>query len=182
MPKILLNILTPDFSGPREILMTTGETKELPPSEETVDCYTAAWKIATRYHLEAMSILKKLKKLYPKGGMPHRHLYDLFLQIEEQQRNYKETEEQVSEVMALIRLQDEKGEDVFNLDKNGTYVHTLRILKNTYQKMQEHGLLACSDKYGDDHNLSFHYTPYNFDSKPERSFIPSDFALSKYKP
>ena len=179
IPSILLNILTPDFSGPREILMPTGETKELPLSEKSVNCYTAAWKIATRYHLSILPILKKLKQLYPQGEIPNHHLYDLFLQVERQQANYKEIEEQVSEVMALIKVKDEKGEDIFEQDENGTYVHELRVIKSTLDRMQADGLLAHDSQYTDERNLSFHYTPYNFDSTPERSFFQKILNILK---
>ncbi len=37
--------------------------------------------------------------------------------------------------------------------------------------MKGHGLLAESGEYDDQHDVSFHYTPYNFDSEPERSLF-----------
>ena len=88
VPVTLRSILTPDFSGPGEILMPTGDTKELPAATETTDCHAAAWKIASRYHLPTMPILKQLNRLYPDGEMPNSHLYGLFAQVEAQQANY----------------------------------------------------------------------------------------------
>ncbi len=168
-PAILRSILTPDFSGHREILMPMGDAKELPANRKTTSCHTAAWKIAIRYHLPMMPILRKLRGLYPDGEVPNSHLYGLFQQVEEQQANYETAEEQITEAMALIKVQDENGRDVFEKDGDGVYVHHLRLLKRTYEKMREKGLLAESDAYPDEHDLSFHYTPYNFDSEPERS-------------
>ncbi len=168
---ILRTILTPDFSGPREILMPTGDTKELPAGKKTTNCHTAAWKIATRYHLPIMPILKKIEGLYPQREMPNSHLYGLFQQVEKQQANYKTIEEQVTEAMALIRIQDENGKDIFEKGEDGTYVHHLRLLKRTYDRMKSDGLFAGKDKYEDKHDLSFHYDPYNFDSEPERSLF-----------
>ena len=176
-PAILRNILTPDFSGPGEILMPTGETKELSAGENCADCHTAAWKIASRYHLPIMPILKKLNGLYPQGEVPDNHLYGLFDQIEKQQANYKTIEEKVTEVMALIRVQDENGEEIFEKDKDGVYIYRLRLLKGTYERMKEKGLLAESEEYEDKHELSFHYTPYNFDSEPERSLFRQVLSL-----
>ena len=170
-PGILRSILTPDFSGPREILMPTGDTRELPAEAETTDCYTAAWKIASRYHLRIMLVLKKLKNLYPGGEMPNSHLYGLFEQIEKQQANYEAVKEKVTEAMALIRVRDENGKDIFEKDEDGVYVHHLRLLRRTYDQMQANGLFAQSEEYEDTHDLSFHYSPYNFDSQPERSFF-----------
>ena len=170
-PGILRSILTPDFSGPGEILMPTGDTQELPAGRETTDCHAAAWKIASRYHLPVMPVLKRLNGLYPQGEIPNSHLYGLFRQVEEQQANYETVEETITEALALIQFQDENGRDVFEKDEDGAYVHRLRLLKSTYDRMKENGLLADREKYKDKHDLSFHYTPYNFDSVPERSFF-----------
>ncbi len=95
VPGVLRSILTPDFRGPREILMPTGDTKELPAARKTTDCHTAAWKIASRYHVPVLPVLKKLNALYAKGEMPNGHLYGLFRQIEKQQANYKVVEEKI---------------------------------------------------------------------------------------
>lgn len=170
-PVVLRSILTPDFSGPREILMPTGDTKELPAIAEMTGCHAAAWKIASRYHLPVMPILKKLNRLYPEGAMPNTHLYGLFQQVEEQQANYETVEEKVTEAMALIKVKDEAGNDVFEKDDGGVYVHRLRLLRRTYDRMKNGGLFAEREEYADERDLSFHYTPYNFDSEPERSFF-----------
>lgn len=170
-PPTLLTILTPDFSGPGGVLMPTGETRELPAGRKKTDCYTAAWKIAARYHIPTMPVLKKLKELYPKGGIPDGHLYGLFRQIEEQQANYKTIEEKVTEAMALVRVRDENGKDIFEKDNEGFYIHRLRLLKTTHEKMENNGLFAEAADYQDQHDLSFHYTPYNFDSSPEKSLF-----------
>lgn len=168
---ILRGTLTLDFSGPGEILMPTGEPKELPSGEHFVDCYSATCKIASRYHLLRMPILKKLKELYPEGEIPQNHLYGIFEQVEEQGANYETVEEQVTEAMALIRFKDENGDDVFEKDEHSSYVHRLRMQKSTYEQMWENGLLIEDNELDDKHGLSFHYTPYNFDTTPERSFF-----------
>lgn len=179
-PKILRSILTPDFRGPREILTPAGDMRELPAAENTIDCRAAAWKIASRYHLPVMPVLKELKALYPKREIRQSYLYGLFRQVESQQANYEEVEETIKEVMALIRIKNENGEDVFEQDESGAcYVHRLRLLKRTYEMLKEKDLLAENADYEDKHDLSFHYAPYNFDSAPERSlFREVLFALN----
>ena len=181
-PAILRNILTPDFSSPREILMPTGDTTELPAGKDATDCHAAAWKISSRYHLPIMPVLKRLNDLYPKREMPTSHLYGLFRQIEAQQKNYETIEETVTEVMALIRTQDDDGNDVFEKDEGGVSIHRLRLLKRTYDRMTEKGLLAESNEHEDRHDLSFHYTPYNFDSDPERSLFRQVLSLLNTNP
>lgn len=182
VPAILRSILTPDFSGPREILMPTGETEELPAAAETTDCHTSAYKIASRYHLPIMPILKQLNSLYTRGEMPNSHLYGLFQQVEAWQANYETVEEQVIEAMALIRVRDEDGKDVFARDENGVYVHHLRLLKRTFDRMRADSLFADYADYADEHDLSFHYTPYNFDSEPERAFFRQMLAVLNTNP
>ncbi|MGR3913635.1 MAG: DEAD/DEAH box helicase family protein [Gammaproteobacteria bacterium] len=86
------SILTPDFSGPREILLPTGDTTELPPAKAITGCHAAAWKIASRYHLPAMPLLEKLRAIYPAGEMPDADLHGLFLQVEAQQADYETVE------------------------------------------------------------------------------------------
>ncbi|MGR3914840.1 MAG: hypothetical protein OD918_10080, partial [Gammaproteobacteria bacterium] len=168
---------TPDFSGPREILLPTGDTTELPPAKAITGCHAAAWKIASRYHLPAMPLLEKLRAIYPAGEMPDADLHGLFLQVEAQQADYKTVEEKITEALALIRVQDEDGNEVFERDENNNYVHRLRLQKHTFDRMTGAGLLADSNKYPDARNLSFHYTPYNFDSAPERVFFRQMLAM-----
>ena len=182
LPAVLLNILTPDFSATREILMSTGETKELPAGKRVTDCHTAAWKIASRYHLPAMPILKKLNGLYPKGEMPDGHLYGLFQQVEKQQANYTTVEESITEAMALIRVEDAEGNELFEKDTDGVYVHRLRLLGRTVERMREKGLFAESKGYPDKHDLSFHYAPYNFDSEPERFMFQQVLSMLNTDP
>ena len=182
LPSILRGTLTLDFSGPRGILMSTGELKELSSGEHLVDCYSATSKIASRYHLSHMSILKKLKKLYPEGKIPQNHLYGIFDQVEKQGKDYEIIEEEVTEAMALIRFKDENGEDVFEKDENSSYVHRLRMQKSTYEQMWKNNLLIGDDELEDEHGLSFHYTPYNFDSTPEYSFFRQILSLLNEDP
>ena len=168
---IARHTLTPDFEGQNEVLLPTGETVELSIADNQVDCHTAAWGISSKYHIEFLPILQQLHILYPRKSVPRAHLTNLYDQVEAQRANYRIIDERVSEVMALIRVQDENGEDLFEKDEKGTFVHQLRLLDSTYQSMCEHGLFAYPNNYLDKNNLSFHYTPYNFDSAPERSFF-----------
>lgn len=178
-PALLRRILTPDFGGPQEILLPTMETKKLSAQERTHSCYSIAWRISSRYHLPIMSILGKLKLLYANEEIPHTHIYGLFQQVEGQQSNYKKIQEEVTEIMAMIRLQDEEGREIFEKDEEGFLTHRLRIHRKVYDQMMQQDLFAQGGEYEDKHNLSFHYAPYNFDSEPERSlFRQVLFALN----
>lgn len=160
-----------DFNSPGEILTPTGMFYELPSSDELVDCHAAAFKIASKYHLSFISILGNLKEIYPEGEIPKQDLNSLYKQVEVQTMDYEEVEEQVKEILALIRFKDENGNEVFEKDENNSYVHRLRMQLKTYEQMIENGLLVHNSEQNDKHGLTFHYTPYNFDSRPELYFF-----------
>ena len=170
-PEILQSILAPNFSGSREILSPTGDTERLKLAAPVTDCHAAAWEVATRYHLPIMPILKKLKTFYPRGAMPNNQLLDLFEQAEKQLVDYEVTEKKITEALALIRLRNNKGEEVFEKDDDGHFVHRLRIQEDTRDKMAQGGLFVEKGKFKDKRDISYHYTPYDFDSAPERQFF-----------
>ncbi len=180
-PGVLRTVLSPDFSGSLGILRSTGEVEELPAGKSVTGCYSAAWRIAARHHLPFMPVLTQLKALYPGGEMPDDDLYGLLQQVEEQQQDYETIEEAVTERKALIRVRDENGEAVFE-EENGRYVHRQKLLRATFEQMREQGLFARADdgehktadgyaRFQDQHELSFHYEPYNFDSTTERDLF-----------
>ena len=84
---------------------------------------------------------------------------------------YKVTKDEVSEVLALIHTHDDEGNLLFEKDSDGGYIHRLRIQKRNAERMRDDRLLFNEEDLPDKHNLSFHYTPYNFDTKPEREFF-----------
>ncbi len=185
-PTVLRNILTPAFSSSFDLLMPTGETKKLVVAEKSTDRYTVARRIASRYHLPLLQVLQSLRKLYPKGTIPNGHLYGLHKQAERQQANYEIVEEDVTEVMALIRIQDENGNNLFETeaddDGGSVYVHRLRMLRRTYERMEQLDLFQDAATCADRHDLSYHYVPYNFDSGPESSLFKQTLSALNADP
>ena len=172
-PPIIRNLLTPNFTrgGSTSPLTGIDESDKIEVVNRTTDCYTLARRIATNYHLPFMKTLKQLKGLYLEGEVPNGHLYPLFQQVESQLQNYKVTKDEVSEVLALIHTHDDEGNLLFEKDSDGGYIHRLRIQKRNAERMRDDRLLFNEEDLPDKHNLSFHYTPYNFDTKPEREFF-----------
>ena len=171
-PQFFRNILTPDFTrkGTTSPLTGLGERDEVEVMNRTTDCYTLAHRLATRYHLPFMKTLKTLKQLYLEGEVPNEHLYHLYKQVEDQTQNYKEIKETVTEALALIHVLDAQGNPVFE-EEDGCYVHRLRLLKSTADRMRRNRLLFDNQDLEDRRDVSFHYMPYNFDSNPEREFF-----------
>ena len=172
-PPIVRRILTPDFTnrGTTSPFIDTGESDNIEVSDHTTDCYTIARRIATNYHLPVMKTLKSINKLYPIGEVPNAHIYPLFQQVESQIQNYKVIKEEIKEVLALIHTHDSNGNLLFDQDSNGNYIHRLRVQKRTAERMKDNRLLFSEEDLPDDHSISFHYMPYNFDTKPEREFF-----------
>ena len=172
-PPITRNLLTPNFtrSGSTSPLTGIEETDKIEVANRTTDCYTLARRLALNYHLPLMQTLKKLKRLYPEGEIPNGHLYPLYQQVESQLQNYKVIEEEISDVLALIHTHDDEGNPVFEQDTDGTYIHRLRIQKSNAERMRNDRLLFDEKDLLDEHDVSFHYMPYNFDSVPERRFF-----------
>ena len=172
-PPIIRNLLTPNFtrSGSTSPLTGIEESEKIEVANRTTDCYTLARRIGAKYHLPFMETLKKLKYLYPEGAVPNEHLYRLFQQVESQLKNYKVVKDEVFEVLALIHTHDDEGNLLFEKDANGGYIHRLQIQKRNAEWMRDDRLLFDGEDLPDQHDLSFHYTPYNFDTKPEREFF-----------
>lgn len=54
------------------------------------------------------------------------------------------------------------------VDSSGAEIYTAEII---YRRDREHLLLHCEVLQDNEGNFGFHYTPYNFDSNPGRSYM-----------
>ena len=169
------SILTPDFTrkGTLSPLTDVGDSDVdiVEVLERTTDCYTLARRIARNYHLPIMETLKKLKHLYPEGEVPNGHLDPLCRQIDSQLQDYETIKETVTDALALIHIYNDEGKPIFEeKDDDGFYIHRLRVQKSQLD------LLRNQEDMDDKHDVSFHYTPYNFDSNPELNFFETILA------
>jgi hypothetical protein len=146
------------------VLRQVGETT-IHAEPDTVDLYAAAVELSAVYRLDVWTVYDELRRLYEGSGeMPEPHLALLSLQIAEQTRVYGIHEEEVEEALALVKP------DGFQRElEGGAEVYTAEI---TYRKEREHLLLSWEKLAGENRgNFGFHYSPYNFDSNPEKSFF-----------
>ncbi len=160
------SIYTPVTANNGVILSNTGEELPIVVIEEFVDVFTASQRIVNNYHVPVRGIFRQLSKLYG-TDVPSAHIAELFAQVEAQTAKYSETEEQITEALALIKFTNSQGEPTFKKDRNGAYYHTIRFSKG------QEKLLAYHDDYiaRNPADLGFHYSPYNFDSGPEKEFL-----------
>jgi hypothetical protein len=173
------------------VLSASGETRLqrqdaadvlLEPFAPTLDCYTAAARLATRYHLPTPELITALRRTYDTNGLqrlqdglealqiPEHHIDALGLQIEAQRDQYEEAWDEIEVAVALV-----KADGFDRTDVNGQPVYTARI---SFEKKNEH--LYKTAQSTADATLalqhSFHYEGYNFDSSPEAEFL--DWCLS----
>jgi hypothetical protein len=129
--------------------------------EQTSGIYFVATELADTYRLKSLNVLKLLKKAFNnKTEIPLSVIDKLKEIIEEQLSKYEIKEEIIEKALALLKL------DGFNNDETSYYTE-IKINKRRFDEL-------CLDinKYPNT-KFGFHYTPYNFDSKPEKDFYNS---------
>ena len=187
--KIIVHVGSPDFDSWRILQPGMGEAIELP--DNVVDCFSAAARLAANYHVPIMPILQQLQQFYPDGDIPSAHFAELVRQIEMQTADYVRTTEKIKEILALIRTLDRNGKPLPQ-DADGCYVHRLQFSPDIFEQMHKKGFVVAAkadevsrDRYkqpilatvqNDQHDMSYHYTPYIFDSLPERNFFDTVLA------
>ena len=142
--------------------------------------HVVAMRLAAALHLSPLEVLKALQQTYRRGLVPEAHMDDLQAQAEQNLGTYEVQEERTMRVLALIHTHNPQGTCLFE-EENGDLYHTLRFSKNNYERITKNGLLmgkkgiyGAQSEYSlcdDRHDISFHYSPYNFDSSDEPKFF-----------
>jgi hypothetical protein len=142
---------------------------------DTFDLYTAAQDLARNYRLEPFEVLGELQRMYPEGTLPVSHYAELAKQIENHTSQYEVVEETVEVALALVK------KDGFEkvVDEQGAETYTAEI---SYPIDREHLLTHYKEWQKRAGDFGFHYTPYNFDSKPEQNFFENVLSLLKLDP
>jgi type III restriction enzyme len=149
----------------RSVLKQIADTVEVKTTPVTTDLYSAAVELAAVYRLDVWNVLEELRRIYVgKDEIPISHLAGLASQIEGQTRSYDVQEETVEVALALVKP------DGFNkeLAEDGTEFYTAEITYPIDREQLLTPLEMFKDKAG---RFGFHYTPYDFDSNPEKSFF-----------
>jgi len=154
-----------EYRTTRRVLRELGETVEVVAPPNTVDVATAAVDLAATYRLDVWQVADEVRRLYPEGEVPAMHLAALAEQIEEQTRAYEHVEEEVDVALALVKLEGYRAEPT--ADGGTDYVAEIVCPKGKEHLLVPMQRLAARDT----NDLSFHYDPYNFDSRPEEVFF-----------
>jgi hypothetical protein len=142
---------------------------------DTFDTYTTAQDLARNYRLEAFDLLSELRRIYPEQVLPVSHYSEIAKQIEAQTSQYETVEETVEVALALVK------KDGFETvtDEHGNETYTAEI---SYPIDREHLLIHYEEWQRQAGKFGFHYTPYNFDSNPEKNFFENLLEMLKQKP
>lgn len=145
------------------VLSPKDET-EIEIEEDTYDLFQASVELTSIYRLDTFFIYEKLKALYPEGDIPKSDFDEFRRQIEDKKAGYDKIEETVEIALALVKKEGFRLEE-----KDGQTAYVAEIM---YHKSKADLLLKYEQlKDSNGRDFSFHYTPYNFDSKPEREFF-----------
>lgn len=147
------------------VLRELGDALPVEAAIEATDTRTAAADLAVRYRLPLFAVLDAVRSAYGDADVPLRHLDALAGQLEEQVRHYETETEEIEVALALVRPEG------FNEDQDpsGKPIRTAEI---TYRKDRTDRLWSVDDARADyGGSFGFHYSPYNFDSLPEKDFL-----------
>ncbi len=173
---IYKTIYQPNLTQKGKFLGRKGLTENIEIKSDTLDLFTATKDIASRYHLSYLSIFKQLQSLYSANEVPKKHIFALCKQIDDVQNEFETTETKIVQALALIKTQDEAGNDIFEKDEDGFYHHNIRYKKST----QPH--LLAEDEIENLKKFGFHYAPYHFDSETEKEFFKEICQSLNVKP
>lgn len=162
---------TPSETGKLLALKEVSELYDI----DTFDLYTTAQDLARNYRLEAFDLLSELRRIYPEGTLPVSHYSELAKQIEQQTSQYETIEEIKEDALALVKK--DGFEKVTDAQGNETYTAEI-----SYPIEREHLLIHYEAWQKQAGKFGFHYTPYNFDSNPEKNFFENLLELLKQKP
>ena len=144
--------------------LTAKKTTSVSLSEEFEDIYSVAVELSTIYRLDLTQVYDILRAAYSSGEIPLEHVGKLRDQLESQLRGYEITEETVEIALALVKL-----EGFEKVERNGSTIYTAEI---TYHIDKEDLVLHYEKVPGmRAKELTFHYTPYNMDSHPEKDLF-----------
>jgi hypothetical protein len=146
------------------VLQQVGDALAITSAPQASDLYAVAVDFSHEYRVEIWTVYDELRRIYPEAEVPSAHLLALRRQIEQQLGEYEVQEETVEQGLALVKPEGfEKS-----IDLDGTEVYTAEIL----YPLDREELLAHWERWKTTAGeFGFHYSPYNFDSKPEEHFF-----------
>jgi type III restriction enzyme len=167
-----------DIADRKGVLIPTDEDKII-LKEDFSDVYALAVELSILYRLPLMPIHEKLKVLYPDGEVPQSHALEIKKQLEEKVRNYEIMEEEVEVALALVRPDGFEKEA-----KDSQVIYTTEIVyhRDRENLLQKFEAFKQMNKSWYQLEFGFHYSPYNFDVKPELDLFQQMLVMLNENP
>lgn len=147
-----------------KVMRELGDALPVEAAVDSADHRTVAADLSARYRLPLFAVLDALRSAYD-DDVPLHHLDALAGQLEDQVRHYETESEEIEVALALVRPEGFSEEQ----DADGKHIRTAEI---TYRKDKADRLWSVKDASADyGGSFGFHYSPYNFDSLPEKDFL-----------
>jgi type III restriction enzyme len=149
----------------KHILQQQGQS-EIETEDETIDLRLLATVFAANFHLDNLTVYDSLRRLYGSvDEVPLSHMEALALQLTDKLKVYEVKDQVVEEALALVKPEgfDKQGDD-----ENAVYTAEI-----SYPKSREDVVILQMEQAAKENpnGFGFHYTPYNFDTSPERDFF-----------
>ncbi|MCC6441714.1 MAG: hypothetical protein IT476_13990, partial [Rhodanobacteraceae bacterium] len=159
-----------------KVMRELGDALPIEVAIDSADHRTVAADLSARYRLPLFAVLDAVRAAYDDDDIPLRHLDVLASQLEDQIRHYETESEEIEVALALVRPE---GFDA-DMDADGKPIRTAEI---TYRKDKADRLWKVEDARTDySGGFGFHYSPYNFDSLPEKDFLAKVLDTLKLDP
>lgn len=156
-----------------KVMRELGDALPVEATIDSSDARTVATDLSARYRLPLFAVLDALRDIYGDDDVPLRHMDALASQLEEQVRHYETESEEIEVALALVRPEGFNEEQ----DAAGQPIRTAEI---TYRKDKVDRLWRMEDARADyGGSFGFHYSPYNFDSLPEKDFLAKVLSALK---
>lgn len=165
----------PDRKG----VLITYKKEKLIIEEDFTDAYSFSVELSSLYRLPLFQLYDRITSIYPDGEIPETHVFEIKKQLEAKLKNYKITEEEVEVALALVKPKNFSKEE-----RDGKTIYTTEIV---YHKDKEN-LLLKYERFKEQNKgwyqleFGFHYSPYNFDSNPEKDFFINLLSMLNENP
>ncbi len=155
-------------------LLYEKNVEEIQVDDDIRDIYDVSVELSAIFRLDSMEIYDKLEKIYRDGNIPEEDVEKLQQQIANQLKRWEIKEFVEEKELSIIN-----PEGFEQIDVNGKLIYVSEI---SYKKSRSNLFLDSLPQKENKHGFSFHYSPYNFDSLPEKDFLYQILTAVNLKP
>ena len=151
------------------------EMRAITVDQERRDIFVIAVELSSVFRIDALDIYWSLLAVYPEGKIPVAHINELKKQIEKQTARWQVEEATKEESLSIIHPEG------FRIEETGAGIRY--VGETSYKKSRSEYILKYETMQSKNiHGFSFHYSPYNFDSLPEKDFLLNMLEIVNEKP